>query len=225
MINPTGSTSNTDYRSFFINEFGNLGKEERYQREDIIHLDLILPEGVWLIKKGRVKQVFYDIEGYEKTILILCPGDMFGEITLFQNDNNMVVSEALEYTVVMKIDKDVFLNKISESPIHYHNLLLMITRKVRIMMHQMRDLSFRSIDGRLANLLLRLSEQQGLDTADGKVIDLYLTHQEIANMISATRAAVSRAIDKLRKERVIIIKNNKKIIILDLKKLAEKANL
>ncbi len=206
------------YKDLFTDLFNDRGEEESYKRNDIIHLDGIKGDVVWFIKEGKLKHLFHDIEGYEKTVLILGKGEIFGEITLFQKDMNLVLTQAMENTVVNRIRKEEFLDIFSKNPDYYLYLIESITRKFRIMMYQMKDLSFKSIDGRLANLLLRLSEQQGVDLSRGKAIDLYLTHQELANMIAATRASVTRAINKFIKEKSIRIEH-KRIIILDRDKL------
>lgn len=162
---------NEQYRSVFLKLFENVGQEEQYSRNEIIHLDGIKGDFVWLVKKGKAKHVFHDMEGYEKTILILSRGDIFGEITLFQNDFNLVMTQAIEETVVNRIDREDFLKIITGNPEIYELLLKSMTRKFRIILYQMRDLSFRSIEGRLANLLLRLAQQQGVDTPQRQVME------------------------------------------------------
>ena len=198
----------------FYELFKNIGEEEYYCKNEIIHLDGIKGDCVWFIKKGKVKHVFHDMEGYEKTVLILSENDIFGEITLFQCDKNMVLTQAIEDTIVNKIDRDLFLEIITKYPDNLLNLIEVITGKFRIVLHQMKDLSFKNIEGRLANLLLRLTEQQGIVEEDGVKIDLFLTHNELANMVAATRASITRAINKFKKDKLIKIEN-KKIVVLN----------
>ncbi len=204
----------------FTKLFKNKGDEEFYSKNDIIHLDGINGDCIWFIKQGKVKHVFHDLEGYEKTVLILSKGQIFGEITLFQCDQNMVLTQAIEDTTLNKIDKQQFMEIISKSSENLLDIIKVITGKFRIVLHQMKDLSFKNIEGRLANLLLRLAEQQGIVENDVVKIDLFLTHNELANMVAATRASITRAINKFKKDKLIKIEK-KKIIILDEQGLRE----
>jgi CRP-like cAMP-binding protein len=60
------------------------------------------------------------------------------------------------------------------------------------------DLAHKEALGRLASLLLRLFENEGVVTPRGYEIRTRHTHQQIAVMISAKREAVTRAFGLLR---------------------------
>lgn len=76
----------------------------------------------------------------------------------------------------------------------------------------------RAVSSRLATLLLNLGERFGKEEGEGGgavVLDLRLTHQELASMIASTREAVSKVMSEFRREGLIGIGERKRIVLLD----------
>src|SRR5690554_1904010 len=112
---------------------------------------------VYLIIDGKIKQYFIDYSGIEKTILLLSSGDMFEEITMIQEDYDLVITETLTSTSVCKIKKDTFYTFLKNNPSLYNDILIMVTTKFRILMAQVYDFSFYDTKNRLYFLLKRLA--------------------------------------------------------------------
>lgn len=208
-----------EFRYLFKNLFSEVGYEEKYKSHEIIRLTDDKNENIWFIRSGKLKHVLHDIEGHQKTALILTEGDIFGEMSLFQNEKNLTLIQTMEPSVVNRIPKEIFFDIISTEPYYYHQIIQSLNHKIRIIMFQISDLSFNKVDKRLANLLVRLSDQHGVKVENGIAIEITLTHQELANMICATRPSVTRSIHKFQKQCLLSIEN-KKYILLDKKKLS-----
>ena len=81
----------------------------------------------------------------------------------------------------------------------------------------------KSVEKRLARMLLDLFKDMGVDTERGTVINLRLTHEQIAHMIGSSRQTVTLALNELQGQG-IIQKDRKRITILEgsaLQELAE----
>lgn len=200
--------------NLFLSLLGDLGTIRTYKPNDIIHMDQIPPESVFLIIEGKVKHIVYDENGEEKTLLILKRGDIFGEVTYFQQDSNMVLSQAVSNCSISSIEAKVFGRVLEEHPELYPEIVRLLTYKMRIVMSQVKDMAFHTVEGRLTNLILRLADQHGVQGKDYVVIDLEITHQELANMIAAYRSTVSKIMRRLIKHSLIRVEN-KKIVVLD----------
>ena len=199
--------------AIFLELMSGLGTRQAFHAGDIIHLDDVPPQTIYLILDGKVKHIFCDYRGTEKTLLILKKGEIFGEVTYFQNDRNMVVTKAAERCEIAEIDARTFSRLLERHPELYPPLVRLITRKLRIIMHQMQDLAFEPVQVRLVRLLLRLAEQHGIwgDT-NSVLIDLDVTHQELANMVGAYRSTVTKAISRLRADELIETRGRKVFI-------------
>lgn len=206
--------ANYSYRESLLYNFKDKGEIIRYNAYSFIEFEHKKLDYVYLIIDGKVKQYFIDYSGAEKTILLLSSGDMFGEITMIQEDYDLVITETLIPTTVCKIGKNTFYDFLQKNPSIYKDILLMITTKFRILMAQVYDFSFYSAKNRLYFLLRRLAIQQGVKVNKGTKINLKLTHQDLATMIGSTRSTVTKMLNELEDERKIM-KAGKYIIILD----------
>ena len=80
----------------------------------------------------------------------------------------------------------------------------------------------REVSTRLATLI-NLGERFGESNGVGTLIDVRLTHQDLANMIASTREAVSKVMSELQRDGVIESRN-RRIIIVNGEALAEHAS-
>ena len=71
---------------------------------------------------------------------------------------------------------------------------------------------FRDVTSKLAELLLSLADQYGVDDARGTLVALKITHQELANLIGSTRETVSLTLSQFKKKSFITTEGRKVII-------------
>ncbi|MHB1406716.1 MAG: Crp/Fnr family transcriptional regulator [Desulfitobacteriaceae bacterium] len=191
---------NYQYREKLLKAFSLSGTRLSFSARVLVESGYRKLNYVCIILSGRVKQYFIDPEGAKRTILILSRGDIFGEITLLQDDFDWVLTETLESTEVLRIDGETFFTVLKTDPDVGKELLRMVSTKFRILMAEIHDMTFYSTRERLAELLKRLSKQHGIRTEQGVEINLKLTHEEIAAMIGSSRATVTRMLEDLEQE-------------------------
>jgi CRP-like cAMP-binding protein len=75
-----------------------------------------------------------------------------------------------------------------------------VGEQAREIQTRLEELLFVDVPTRLMRLLLRLADEYGQVTPDGLLIDLPLTHQEVAELIGSTRETTSLAINQLQKQ-------------------------
>ena len=85
------------------------------------------------------------------------------------------------------------------------------------------SLLHREVSTRLATLLINLGERFGESNGAGTLIDVRLTHQDLANMIASTGEAVSKVMSELQRDG-IIESRNRRIVIVNGGALAEHAS-
>lgn len=205
---------NYEYRDILLNHFKDIGTIVHFNKDTLIEFEFKKLDYVYLILEGIVKQYFLDSEGVKKILLILSAGDMFGEITMLQQDYDQVITNTSSNVKVCKIDKNVFYDYLKENPSIYNSVLLMITTKFRILMAQVYDVTYLNTKDRLLSLLNRLSVQECSSTKFGRRLDLNLTHEDLANMIGSTRSTVTKLLKTLEAENKII-RNGKQIDLKD----------
>jgi CRP/FNR family transcriptional regulator len=80
--------------------------------------------------------------------------------------------------------------------------------------NRVESLLFKSAHARLAALFLELGDTFGVRDSRGRIVNLKLTHKEIASLIGATRETVSFAILDLRKDGLVLTEG-KRVILVD----------
>jgi len=96
-----------------------------------------------------------------------------------------------------------------------------LAKKTRLLTSQVRELVFHDAAGRMASLLRRFADDFGVEINGGTMIDIILTHKEIANLIGSSRVTVTKIINNFIDEGIIKL-YKRKIVVVDDEKLGKK---
>lgn len=204
---------NHSYREILLQHFGSVGDVMVYRKDTLIEFEYNKLGHVYFILEGKVKQYFTNVHGQEKTFLILTKGDMFGEVTMLQNDHDHCITRTYSDAKIARISRQVFDSVLQEHPQLQLQLMLMLTTKIRLLMYQIFDGNYLDAKEKLYALLQRLSMQHGAPQDDGTLINLDLTHEELARMIGSTRSTVTKMINQLAGEDKIL-RLGKQLVVL-----------
>ena len=152
---------------------------------------------VFLIKSGRVRISRNTADGKEVTVAILGPGDMFGEDALFGGIERTTVATCMEETLICKAHADDLIGLLTGNSGLALNVAQMLSDRLGDASATIEDLAYAKISDRLVNLFERLATEHGRTTGEGTLLDLRLTHQDIASIIGSTRETVSLEMNQL----------------------------
>jgi CRP/FNR family transcriptional regulator len=192
-----------------------------YEKDEVIFFENDSVKKLYLLINGKVKLSMLSAEGKEKVLTILQEGDIFGELSLFDEDPHPLTAEVMEDARLLIIPWNEMEKMIIKRPSLAIKIIEALSKKTRLLTSQVRELVFQDAAGRLASLISRLAEDFGREIEEGTVIDLVLTHQEIANLIGSSRVTVTKLINKFIDDGMITIKK-RKIIITDFESLGER---
>lgn len=148
---------------------------------------------LYVIVEGEVKVFVNDEHGKEAILNIMGEGEYFGELALVDDAPRSASVMTTKPTKVMIITKADFKRCLNDNPDMAYSLIRALSKQVRALTDSVKNLSLMDVYGRVAHTLLDLAEDK-----DGKqVIDQKLTHQDIANMVGASREMVSRILKDL----------------------------
>ena len=198
---------------------------KHYDKKDLIYLPGDVSDQVYMLKEGRVKISKLSEDGREITLVILEPGEIFGESALIDDkETRSTVAEALENAylcVISRKDFEEFINKKPELALSVTKLMGFRRRQIENMLE---DLVFRGVHERLAILLLRLAERHGKEVDGKNLIDITLTHYDYANLIGSTRETTTACLNDFKREGLIEFQK-RKVVIIDEKGLKSRAAL
>ncbi|SKA93965.1 cAMP-binding domain of CRP or a regulatory subunit of cAMP-dependent protein kinases [Caloramator quimbayensis] len=197
-------------RQYFLNNLSPKGIIKKYKKNELIDLDA--EQYIGIVVKGVVSQSIISFKGNEKLLYVLRPGEIFNEMDYFCGGNDSIISRVKENAEVSLISKSIIEEELIKNPQAYRYFIHSITRKFRIVMLQLTNSVFNDSTGRIADALLRLASCSEDDNCSKKSINMFFTHQELANNIGCSRITVTRCLNKFLEEKIISYEN-KKIII------------
>jgi len=186
--------------------------EKKVKKGTILFLEGDEGEELFLIKSGVVK--IYRLDEFKEIILALFrEGDFFGEMSLISTGlTRSATAETLEVCTLYTLKRSSFVQFMEKSPKLCLKLLETTMDRLRRANEQIYDLTFLGVRSRIMKTIIRLSEQHGISTEAGLVINVKLTHQQLANMVGTVRESVTKVLQELLDEGAIQI--DKKMITL-----------
>jgi len=170
-----------------------------YRKRETIIRPYEVPQGVSYIQKGYIRYYSVSSEGQELTLLIFKPGDFFPVRWGITGQEVRYFYETLTPVDVRRASKDKFITFLKKNP----ELLLQITQIILIRLRdtyaRMEYMAFGGASAKVASILLMLSEQYGKIITQGTLVQVPLTHQDIAALIGVSRETVSLEIEELQR--------------------------
>jgi CRP/FNR family transcriptional regulator/CRP/FNR family cyclic AMP-dependent transcriptional regulator len=177
---------------------------------------------MYLIVDGTVKISVPSELGNEMILSILCKGDFFGELSLFDGEPRSATVSCVGSAEVLIIYRDDFIAYLNKHPKIAVNIIKILSQRIRRTDGLVEDVVFLDIPARLAKKLLELSESYGKKLPSGAIeIDLRLTQQDIANMLGTTRESVNRQLVAFQERQFITI-DRQRITLLKPTELAKR---
>ena len=159
---------------------------------------------LYVILKGSVKVFVSGEDGREAVLNHQQAGDYFGDLALIDKQPRVASVMTTEPSKFMIISREDFLKCLSKNPEIAINLIKPMTSRIRMLAKNVSSLALLDVYGRVARTLLDQSEEQGDILVTEK-----LTQQEIADMVGASRAMVSRILKDLKEGGYISIEKKR----------------
>src|SRR5687767_3150433 len=181
------------------------------------------PGKLYFIKSGFIKLYRTSPEGRSTVVYLYGPGSILGLRALTSHDKKLKhTAEAMTDVEIITIAESVYFDAISDNPEHIIDLLHAFIERLNYTERKLEGFILTDTTARVANFLYDLAERFGVKHEGKTIIPLPLTHQTISEFVMAFRETVTVAMNRLRKEG-IVMDNRGKVAILNIKKLREQA--
>ncbi len=178
---------------------------QEYDPGKIIFMEGDTSHEFYIILSGEIRIIKESADGKEKILKNLKQGDFFGEMGVIENKNRSATAITKEFSRILVMSKNTFLSYIKDNPAVAFKIILELSDRLRKANRDIEQLAFLKVEDRLKELLLRFSKKNG----DSRVINIDLTHKELARMIGTSRETVTRTISRLAKKKLIKIIDSK----------------
>ncbi|MDA8044846.1 MAG: Crp/Fnr family transcriptional regulator [Actinomycetota bacterium] len=144
-------------------------------------------ESLYVVKSGRIAIGRRSFDGRESLVALMEPGDVFGEMPLFDDGDRSASARALERSVVLRIGYDPVRNALDQDPQLLWTVVSLLAQRLRTTDDALVDAVLLDVTGRTAKRLLELA-------GEASEFQLPITQEELAGLVGASRERVNKSI-------------------------------
>jgi CRP-like cAMP-binding protein len=161
----------------------------------------------YVVHTGRARAVHQHGDGRIITLATFGPGEIFGELALFEDELRSATVEALETTGVVAVLGPDMRRLMSEHPQIAMRFVIALGRRLRETNERLARRSFQSVQSRVAAVLSEMVTQAQVQAGDGGTaigdIPITATQTDLAKLAGSSRESASRFLAVLERAGVI----------------------
>ncbi len=177
---------------------------------------------LYVVLEGKMKLTRASADGRESLWSVLGPGEMFGELSLFDPRPRTSTASAVTDVTLAALAHDALRPWLLERPEVSMHMLQALARRLRRANDVTADLVFTDVPGRVAKNLLDLADRFGEQDRDGLHVHHDLTQEELAQLVGASRETVNKALADFAARGWLQI-SARSVLILDSERLRRRA--
>ena len=170
---------------------------------------------VAFIRQGKAMSTYYSPEGKTGVTGFWSDGDILGAVDLSGLENRQMTVRFLDISTVYILSLSHFYHLLETFPELAQQVVRALSVRLRWVAQLALSLATHSTEDRVRGMLLALSASFGVKCDQGVLIDLKLSHEDLASMVGVSRQFVNGALNNIKSAGYIKI-GNRKIIITDL---------
>jgi len=181
-------------------------REQSFRKHAVLMTEGDVGETMYVIRSGLVKVFVSDDDGKELVLYQQGPGAVIGDIALLDDEPRSASVSTLEKTTTLVFGKAAFLDCLRSSPEMSINIIRSLTHRLRQATEGSRSLALDNVYRRLADKLQELATE---NDNDAPILPKKFSHQELGNMIGASREMVGKVMAELVKGEYIEVRDGR----------------
>jgi CRP/FNR family transcriptional regulator, cyclic AMP receptor protein len=190
-----------------------------YRKNQVIFVEEQTGEYMYVVLAGKVRVTKSGAGGKETILAIHQVGDFFGEMSLLDGKTTPATVSAMEDCKIVTISKADFYRHLMRNEKVVAQIIQVLCGRLRQVWGQLQTLSYSTAESRIRAGILQLARRYGLSDARGILINVKITHHELAAMVGTSRETVTRTLTGLQKQGIVQLAE-RRIIVVDPKRLA-----
>ncbi|MGI8953226.1 MAG: Crp/Fnr family transcriptional regulator [Nocardioidaceae bacterium] len=201
---------------------GSSMSSSQLRRGDVLFHEGDSGDRLYVVTDGKVKLGRTSADGRENLLAILGPGQMFGELSLFDPGPRSATATAVTDCDLQSLSHDDLNTWLTNHSNVARALLHQLAARLRRTNDVVADLVFSDVPGRVAKALIDLSTRFGRKADDGIHVHHDLTQEELAQLVGASRETVNKALADFAMRGWLRLEP-RSVVILDPERLARRA--
>jgi CRP/FNR family transcriptional regulator, cyclic AMP receptor protein len=158
----------------------------------------------YVVREGHLRAIRSHGDGRTITLATFGPGDIFGELAMFEDERRSATVEAIEPTSVVGVLGPDMRRLMGEHPAIAARLVIALGRRLREMNERLSRQSFQTVQSRVATVLSQFVEDEQTNNGAGTVeVLVRATQADIAQLAGSSRESASRSLAELQRAGVI----------------------
>jgi CRP/FNR family cyclic AMP-dependent transcriptional regulator len=157
----------------------------------------------YVLREGRARAISTHADGRTITLATFGPGDIFGELAMFEDERRSATVEAIEAISVVGVLGGDMRRLMGEHPEIATRLVIALGRRLREMNVRLSRQSFQTVQSRVAVVLSDIVKQQIAAGLEGSDVLVTATQADLAQLAGSSRESTSRFLAVLERAGVI----------------------
>lgn len=196
-----------------------LAQRREFPAQHTILLEGEISSSLYLVQSGYLKAIKLSGDGREHVLYVVEAGDVVNTIGVFADSPHPGTVITLEPVTLWIISREVMLTLVEEQPILARAIIQELAGRVQYLIGLVEDLSLRSVENRLAKMLLEQANDEGIVPRRR-----WATQAEIASRLGTVPDVLNRTLRAFAEENLVVVSRHE-IRIIDRDGLQAKADL
>src|SRR3954471_11225494 len=157
----------------------------------------------YVVRSGHARAVREHADGRQITLATFGPGDIFGELAMFDDERRSATVEAVDDLDVLGIPGVDMRSLLVRFPDIAVKLVIALGRRLRAANERLARQSFQTVQSRVAAVLAQLVEQERSEGAADRDVAVVATQADLAKLAGSSRESASRFLAVLERAGVI----------------------
>ena len=194
----------------------------KYKKKQLIYSEGNHPNRLYYILKGKAKTYKTNDEGKELVTELFSPGDFLGYIALLEGAPYRDSAKAMEETELAVIPKEDFDDLVNTRPEVMKKFIQLLAKNISEKENQLIGIAYNSLRKKVAEALILL--QHKYQQTKEEIFVIELSRESLASIAGTAKESLIRTLSDFRNEKLIDIKKDGNVTILNLKKLEQMVN-
>jgi CRP/FNR family transcriptional regulator, cyclic AMP receptor protein len=157
----------------------------------------------YVVRSGHARAIREHSDGRQITLATFGPGDIFGELAMFDDERRSATVEATDELEVLGILGGDMRALLARHPDIAVKLVISLGRRLRAANERLARQSFQTVQSRVAAVLAQLVDQARAEGAGERDVPVVATQADLAQLAGSSRESASRFLAVLERAGVI----------------------
>lgn len=184
----------------------------RFEAGEVIFREGETGTDAYLLEEGRVRLI-KRVRGAERSLMVLKPGDLFGESALLVGAVRSSTAIALSAGLALALDQTTLQNLLERNPVVASRMVKQLVRRLRDAEDQIEIMMLADTQSKIVSALLKLSQQSDQGESPHRAISVQISPMELSTRVGLDVDTVKRAVLELRESQYVRVSDERLEIV------------